>query len=118
MNDAEPGLPKDADAAMPGEGQTAEVGQINTANARVAFIGKSVLVVNSKIWNVDTLSAPTVVVPVTTDVESPLVSRLLIATVCPLDFVMCVMRSPVFTVHTVTAAHPELNNSSLFRSLS
>ena len=50
-------------------------------------------------------SATTVVVPVTTDLESSLVSRLLIATVYPLDFVMRGMKSAIITEHTATAAH-------------
>jgi len=62
--------------------------------------------------------AVAVVVTVTADLESPLVSRLLMATVYPLGFVMCVMSgAQLFTEHTATAVYPVLDHKAHFLRL-
>jgi formate/nitrite transporter FocA (FNT family) len=64
--------------------------------------------------------AVAVVVVATADLEPPLWSRLLMAAVYPLGFVMCVMSgAQLFSEHTATAVYPVLNRkaplSQLFR---
>ena len=57
--------------------------------------------------------AVAVVITVTAELESPLVQRLLIATVYPLGFVMCVMSgAQLFTEHTATAVYPVLDGKT------
>ena len=57
--------------------------------------------------------AVAVVITVTAELESPLVQRLLIATVYPLGFVMCVMSgAQLFTEHTATAVYPVLDRKT------
>jgi formate/nitrite transporter FocA (FNT family) len=57
--------------------------------------------------------AVAVVATVTAELESPLVQRLLIATVYPLGFVMCVMSgAQLFTEHTAIAVYPVLDRKA------